>query len=468
MKIFLTLLLIDAVSAQLKVGEHPFSKAFPLEPPKKTRNLYGQVEPVGPIDWTLRHPVCSAEESFFKADYHNTKPGNVAAMIQADEKQKKMEADQLKTKITLKKGPIELKEKTMKEIEKAQADLTHTETRLQDMASQYWQNPNLALDFSFSNSRRKLLMEQDLGQKKVMLLRNQLLNEEQRSAKEKDLRLEDLEDVKFDTWYVNMNKNVDRKECIERQLHESGIKANRFTAVEILGQTHEDRKALFQAKKAKDAEEAYLAQLTRLGYGDCIEGGFDFNATLTHGSQHSKEWHMRNAILANYCGHKRLLKEQANNASAAEYIVVMEDDVIIDRPWFKSVVQDFIANFDKNKKWSMVQLDPFGYKATEDFVGHFRGKPVWKPQFKAPCSQYWGFQAVIFKKSALPEINKWLATNPAMPIDWLQYKIDGALAFSSLTAHNPESLANANWQVGGKTVEAPKFCKKTVMQSTIA
>merc|ERR1719159_1185578 len=51
-----------------------------------------------------------------------------------------------------------------------------------------------------------------MGQKKVMLLRNQLLNEEQRSAEEKDLRLEDLEDVKFDTWYVNMNKNVDRKE----------------------------------------------------------------------------------------------------------------------------------------------------------------------------------------------------------------------------------------------------------------
>jgi len=383
------------------------------------------------------------------------------------------EADKKKKipKVTLKSASQEHMSSTMKQINEAQAELSHTETRLQDMASQYWQNPNLALDFSFSNSRRKLILEQDMGQKKVMMLKNQLLGEEQRESKEADMRMEDLEDVKFDVWYINMNKNEDRKMCLERQLQEAGIKKfNRYEAVEILGQTHEDRKALFQAKTKEEADKAYLEQLHRLGYGDCIEGGFDFNATATHGSQHSKEWHMRNAILANYCGHKRLLKAQEKNASASDYILLMEDDVILDRPWFKSVVQDFIANFDKKKKWSMVQLDPFGYKATEDFVGHFRGKPVWKPQFKAPCSQYWGFQAVLFNKKALPEINKYLAKNPAMPIDWLQYKVDHALAFSSLTAHNPESLTNKDWlvQIAGSKVERPKYCRKTVMQSTIA
>lgn len=174
-------------------------------------------------------------------------------------------------------------------------------------------------------------------------------------------------------------------------------------------------------------------------------------------------------MIANYCGHKRLLQEQANNPSASEYIVVLEDDVIIDRQWFKPVIEDFILNFDKHKTWSMVQLDPFGYKSTEDFVGHFRGKPVWKPQFKAPCSQYWGFQAVIFRKSALPKINKHMASNPAMPIDWLQYGVDHSIAFSSLIARNPESLSNENW-VGedGKKVVLPNFCAKTVMKSTIA
>merc|ERR1719345_420652 len=226
--------------------------------------------------------------------------------------------------------------------------------------------------------------------------------------------------------------------------------------------TKENRKLLQKASSNNNEKRAmnlYKSQLKELGYGDCVEGGIDMDGTGTHGSQKSNEWHIRSAVVANYCAHKRLLKEQEKNASASDFIVVMEDDVIVDRQWFKLVIEDFIQNFDKKKKWSMVQLDPFGYQSSEDFVGHFRGKPVFKPQFKAPCSQYWGFQAVIFRKSALPMINKYLAENPAMPIDWLQYKLDDTLAFSSLIARNPESLANDNW-VGDKDkkVVLPSFC----------
>jgi len=356
-------------------------------------------------------------------------------------------------------------------MEEAQRHLNVVEGRMQDMTSQYWQNPALARDFSFNSMRRKLLIDQGMAQKKVMLLRNQLYAEQQRAAGHvKDFEGEELEkEAKFDVWYINMDKNEDRRQCLERQLTEAGVKRfNRFQAVEILGLTKEDRKLLFRAKTAKEAEKAYISEINRLGYGDCIEGGFDFEATSTHGSQKSKEWHIRNAVLANYCGHKRLLKAQEKNDTAADYIVVLEDDVILDRKWFKPVIQDFIANFDKTKNWTMVQLDPFGSKSTEDYVANFHGKPVWKPQFKAPCSQYWGFQAVIFRKSALPEINEYMKKNPAMPIDWLQYKISNTLGFSSGTAHNPESLANADWQVAGQTVEAPKFCRKSVMKSTIA
>jgi len=78
---------------------------------------------------------------------------------------------------------------------------------------------------------------------------------------------------------------------------------------------------------------------------------------------------------------------------------------------------------------------------------------------------------VIFRRSALPKINEYLEKNPAMPIDWLQYKVDDTLAFSSLIARNPESLSNDQWigdEVERKKVVLPSFCAKTVMKSTIA
>jgi len=365
-----------------------------------------------------------------------------------------------KAKITLRGAPD-----VHRLLERAEVELARSEEQLQEMAKQAWENPAMGSDRNFADLRMRVLKQQGMVQNKVMLLKDQLLAEEQGPT----AALKEVDPVKFDLWYINMNRSDSRKNCIERQLTEAGVESiNRYPAVEIRGMTKEGRKLLQKAKSAEHAEKLYLQQLKDLGYGDCVEGGIDFEGTMTHGSQKTNEWHIRNAVIANYCGHKRLLKEQEKNESASDYIVIMEDDVIVDRSWFKLVIEDFIQNFDKKKKWSMVQLDPFGYKSSEDFVGHFRGKPVWKPQYKVPCSQYWGFQAVIFRKSALPKINKYLAENPAMPIDWLQYKVDDALAFSSLIARNPESLANDNWVVGDKKVVLPSFCAKTVMKSTIA
>merc|ERR1719375_2476025 len=323
-----------------------------------------------------------------------------------------------------------------------------------------------------------MIRQQGMVQSKVLMLKDQLLAEQNLGTEDHETAeeaKEALKKVKFDVWYINMNRSDSRKTCIERQLQEAGVESiNRFPAVEIRGMTKEGRKQLQKLAANQNhperAQKLYLKQLEELGYGDCVSGGIDYEGTGTHGSQKTNEWHIRNAVIANYCGHKRLLKQQEKNHSAAEYIVVLEDDVIIDRQWFKLVIEDFIRNYDKkHKNWTMVQLDPFGYKSSEDFVAHFRGKPVWKPQFKAPCSQYWGFQAVIFRKSALHKVNNYLEKEAAMPIDWLQYKVDNALAFSSLIARNPESLANENWDtMDGKKVVLPSFCAKTVMKSTIA
>merc|ERR1719161_2832115 len=151
-----------------------------------------------------------------------------------------------------------------------------------------------------------------------MMLKDQQLAEQ---VEKNEVVKEDLEKVKFDLWYINMNKSDSRRNCIERQLTEAGIESiNRFPAVEIRGMTKQGRK-LLQKANGEHAQKLYLQQLNDLGYGDCVEGGIDFEGTSTHGSQKTNEWHVRNAVIANYCGHKRLLKEQEKNESAADYIV---------------------------------------------------------------------------------------------------------------------------------------------------
>jgi len=490
--LFLLLAAVGALKAPpaRAVEEYPFERSFSLPQAGATSvdPFTGMTLPQLnlPVDHSLRHPVCASEESFFKhelsfkqkvqgnaafifkgakaeyvgMDFPFSHEANAQSLLMVEEEDARA---QEKAKIAQDhhaKGQWQV-------VEQAQAELSRTEEQLQEMAKQAWDNPALAQDPSFLDSRKQLLQMQAMVQNKVLALKDKLISEQQGEAVKSELAK-----ASFDVWYINMNKSTQRKDCLERQLKEAGIEnVNRYPAVEIRGMTKQDRKKLFmKSKNPKEAQRFYTKQLQDLGYGDCVEGGIDFDGTSTHGSQTTNEWHTRSAVIANYCGHKRLLKEQEANKTASEYIVLMEDDVIVDRTWFKVVIEDFIQNFDKHKKWSMVQLDPFGYKSSEDFVGHFRGKPVYKPQFKAPCSQYWGFQAVIFRKSALPEINRVLSENPAMPIDWLQYKVDGSLAFSSLIARNPESLSNENWMsaVEEKRVVLPSFCAKTVMKSTIA
>lgn len=487
MAIKIALLLLTGVVADKVEPNYPFTHSFP-EPPvpvPQVDPLTGLQVPLVPVDHDKRHPVCPSEESFFKKDLAFKEVGgmmfyekpsfhfkgekaefigvdspfshaaNAASMLMVDE-------ENVQEKNIL-RGPSKLKAT----LGMAESELSKAEENPQEMAKSAWENPQLGADAQFLSLRKQLLKQQAEVQRKVITIKDQLAQEEHHFD---SANKEDLHKVKFDLWYINMNKSDARRTCIERQLEEAGVEGvNRFPAVEIRGLTKEMRKELQKAKKPEHAQKKYVRMLNELGYGDCVEGGIDWEGTSSHGSQKSNEWHVRHAVVANYCGHKRLLKEQANNKSAAEYIVVMEDDVIIDRTWFKPVIQDFIANWDKKKKWSMVQLDPFGYKSNEDFVAHFRGKPVWKPQFKAPCSQYWGFQAVIFRKDALKEIVKTMEKEPAFPIDWLQYKVDNSIAFSSLIARNPESLSNENWQnVQDKRVVLPSFCAKTVMKSTIA
>jgi hypothetical protein len=273
--------------------------------------------------------------------------------------------------------------------------------------------------------------------------------------KQEAVQEQDENDKKIDVWYVNMNDAHERKKCLERQFMDmpGNVKPNRFGAIKF-------PKHCFETMPG----QPYEVCLKEAGLQDCFEGGIDYASTATHGSRTEDTGKIRSAVLSNWCSHKRLFnqveKAAKNNTNHAKYIVVLEDDVILDRKYFMTVLQDFVSKYE-NKDWDFVQIDPFGHKDKKDFLEHFRGKPVFKPASDGQCSAYWGFHAVLFKVSALHRINHWMKLNQAIPIDWLPWRMPHGLSYSALVSRNPEAALN------GGVVVLPSYCSSSVMKSTI-
>jgi len=284
--------------------------------------------------------------------------------------------------------------------------------------------------------------------------------EQAKHAREAELKAEKLQEQdrnakKIDVWYVNMDTAHERKNCLERQFMDmpGNIKPNRFEAVRFPDSCH----------KAEPGK-AYEDCLAQSNLHDCIEAGIDYASTATHGTQGKDEGRIRSAVISNWCGHKRLFQkieaEAKNDTEHAKYVVILEDDVVLDRKYFMKVLEDFATKYE-NRDWDFVQIDPFGHKDKKDMLEHFRGKPVFKPTADNQCSQYWGFHAVLIKVSALPRINHWMSINQAIPIDWLPWRMPHGLSYSALVSRNPEAALNGN------VIVLPSYCSSKVMKSTI-
>eukprot|EP00746_Dinoflagellata_sp_MGD_P125701 gnl/MRDRNA2_/MRDRNA2_60536_c0_seq1.p1 gnl/MRDRNA2_/MRDRNA2_60536_c0~~gnl/MRDRNA2_/MRDRNA2_60536_c0_seq1.p1 ORF type:complete len:420 (-),score=110.35 gnl/MRDRNA2_/MRDRNA2_60536_c0_seq1:43-1302(-) len=262
-------------------------------------------------------------------------------------------------------------------------------------------------------------------------------------------------DVKIDVYYVNMDKQKERKNCLERQFKDMPGKPQPIRYPAIKFPEH--------CSKAK-THALYEQCLHEAELGDCFEAGIDYAATGTHGSQNRDEHKIRSAVISNWCGHKRLFQkiedDAKNNTDHAKYVVMLEDDVILDRKYFMTVLQDFATKYE-NRDWDFVQIDPFGHKDKKDLLEHFRGKPVFKPASDGQCSAYWGFHAVLIKVSALHRINHWMKLNQAIPIDWLPWRMPHGLSYSALVSRNPEAALNGN------VIVLPSYCSSKVMKSTI-
>merc|ERR1719310_2374873 len=122
------------------------------------------------------------------------------------------------------------------------------------------------------------------------------------------------------------------------------VKPNRFSAVKFPGNCADATPGKLYEQCLKDA-----------GVGDCVEAGIDYASTASHGSQEVSEGKIRSAVISNWCGHKRLFKkieEEAaqNNGTYAKYVVILEDDVILDRKYFMNVLEDFTTKYP-NRDW---------------------------------------------------------------------------------------------------------------------
>lgn len=256
----------------------------------------------------------------------------------------------------------------------------------------------------------------------------------------------------IESWYVNLDKSTDRKDCMERQLKELKQTPNRFPAVKFPDEC-----------VSGDAPEHCLKQK---GFGDCFENGIDYDSISTHGSKGTSQRKMGFHVIANWCSHKRLFEQLEKKKDQSDYFLILEDDVILDRNWTVKVLKDFAQNYP-DQSWNLLQVDPFGAKSLDDLKGHFKGKPVWAPsnpvQTADACKQYWGFQAVLIRSAGLPTITEWMRTHDAVPIDWLPTRMPNVLAYGGLIARNPEEASNF-----GRFIAVPDFCAKSISKSTIA
>jgi GR25 family glycosyltransferase involved in LPS biosynthesis len=262
-----------------------------------------------------------------------------------------------------------------------------------------------------------------------------------------------------EAWYVNAKGQTDRAKCIDRQLKESGFQPHRFNA----------------AVHPRLKQGNYHKQMAESDFKDCIPSGVDWEATASHGSNANEKMTVRQGVVSNWCSHYRIFKELQNRSS--EYFLIFEDDAIINREEIMPLVEDFVENY-KGYDWNMVQIDPFGGKDRATVIGYHRGRPVFRPCLKQGkkgeqckdnfanrwmCAQYYGFHAILVKKSKIGEVLNYMSTNPAVPIDWMPLRLEGSISWLAGVAGNPE----ATTAPGGKAVHVPTYCSKSILKSTI-
>jgi len=263
-----------------------------------------------------------------------------------------------------------------------------------------------------------------------------------------------VSDQAIEVWYINQDKRIDRKNCMEKQLKEMGIKPHRFSAAEPT------KESLRNGGKDHD----------------CLEGGLgehDQYVDATAGSV-SISTHTRMGIIGDTCSHKRLFQQLANSTSNAKYFVVLEDNAILNPTKFKTALNEFVDEkygykgpFAKD--FQMVQMDFIGSACKGHKVGKAGGKAVFKPKdiFQpgrlgggADCARYFGSQALLLMKNQLQSVVDHMKSHKIIPMDHIQGALPRGLSWRPQIARSPIQ-PNA-------LKELPSFCNAKIATSSIS
>lgn len=285
-------------------------------------------------------------------------------------------------------------------------------------------------------------------------------------------------------FYVNLDKSPERAECISHQLSDNRIRSDRFAAATLPACPDWDFKCFKDAVFASNR--------------DCFKGGAEFLSLLSHASKgNASTWEVASGILANWCSHKRLFQQLADNSSLSYGVknfgwavgknmksmlqlgnkksqeekpkesemvyIIMEDDAIL-KPGFGDAIEDFVQNFHGD--WDLVQVDTFGSVQGFDKIDEYKQKPVYRP---SPVAEYFGLHCILVKESSVAKMNFAMEHMPAVPVDWFPKLLKLVPDMVSI-AWNPDIVINPEVKMwAGYTGEdfLPKYCKKDILLSTI-
>lgn len=219
-------------------------------------------------------------------------------------------------------------------------------------------------------------------------------------------------------------------------------------------------------------EESWKSQ----DYGDCIRGGVDWAAVRFHDDSENASMGVVEHIVSNWCSHKRLFSQLAEDPGASDFVLVCEDDVFVNKTALLPELRSFVEKSPSG--WDLTVVDPFlgQWNASrghcEDYtIGHHNGDAIWRVAQVASedasaegkqclvdhkCSMC-GAQAWLLRRSALRRVVSLMESIPVVPLDWLPRQLPGSIAWRPNIANNPARM-NFSW---------PAFCTSKVTESTI-
>jgi len=194
-------------------------------------------------------------------------------------------------------------------------------------------------------------------------------------------------------FYINMDKDMDRKKDMETKLKAAGVDYERVAAVKP-----ED---VAKMPREKDMP-AELWQFSNQGNSDYMKWFPEKAKQVTQ---------------AIYLSQARTLKQisKQDNDSDDVYII-MEDDIALDKNWKETLIEKAKT---LPKDWDVAKFVYWGIKRCEDKVPdsdwyEFRGPAMWTDKVTA---MYSGNQAYMFRAKSIKNILQQLRGMPIMDID---------------------------------------------------